>query len=445
MTTGSISKISPLSELTNVVNTQNKAASTENFSDVLKNSSNRTDASEASQTPETNKKTQAKTDVNDSKDANDTVNTDKDVNTEEKAVKNDTGKEKMTDEKEVAEEPMIDEAVIELATQMVQITAQVLDVEPEVVTEAIETLDLDVTALLDSANIPQIVVEVTDAEDNLAIMTDEQLFTDVKQITKQADEFVQELETQFEIPKEEIKEVISNVTVEKPVEEKKADPVQLLTNEVSTVQKETTELPEIKIDRKDDSHTDNNEPGQQMNWAQSVVDNIKAAAPQQTEESGPVYSNDMERIYEQVTESLKLNMSEDVTEMEMSLHPASLGNVRIQVAARDGVVTANFTTQNEQVKAVLEAQIVELKESMNEQGIKVEAIEVNVAAHAFEENLSKEGDNSSDYEAKGSRKRRSINLNEIDDSDDIDIDEDDEIRIAREMMMQNGTTVDYRT
>lgn len=445
MTTGSISKISPLSELTNVVNTQNKAASTENFSDVLKNSSNRTDASEASQTPETNKKTQAKTDVNDSKDANDTINTDKDVNTEEKAVKNDTGKEKMTDEKEVAEEPMIDEAVIELATQMVQITAQVLDVEPEVVTEAIETLDLDVTALLDSANIPQIVVEVTDAEDNLAIMTDEQLFTDVKQITKQADEFVQELETQFEIPKEEIKEVISNVTVEKPVEEKKADPVQLLTNEVSTVQKETTELPEIKIDRKDDSHTDNNEPGQQMNWAQSVVDNIKAAATQQTEESGPVYSNDMERIYEQVTESLKLNMSEDVTEMEMSLHPASLGNVRIQVAARDGVVTANFTTQNEQVKAVLEAQIVELKESMNEQGIKVEAIEVNVAAHAFEENLSKEGDNSSDYEAKGSRKRRSINLNEIDDSDDIDIDEDDEIRIAREMMMQNGTTVDYRT
>ena len=445
MTTGSISKISPLSELTNVVNTQNKAASTENFSDVLKNSSNRTDASDASQTPETNKKTQAKTDVNDSKDANDTVNTDKDVNTEEKAVKNDTGKEKMTDEKEVAEEPMIDEAVIELAAQMVQITAQVLDVEPEVVTEAIETLDLDVTALLDSANIPQIVVEVTDAEDNLAIMTDEQLFTDVKQITKQADEFVHELETQFEIPKEEIKEVISNVTVEKPAEEKKADPVQLLTNEVSTVQKETTELPEIKIDRKDDSHTDNNEPGQQMNWAQSVVDNIKAAATQQTEESGPVYSNDMERIYEQVTESLKLNMSEDVTEMEMSLHPASLGNVRIQVAARDGVVTANFTTQNEQVKAVLEAQIVELKESMNEQGIKVEAIEVNVAAHAFEENLSKEGDNSSDYEAKGSRKRRSINLNEIDDSDDIDIDEDDEIRIAREMMMQNGTTVDYRT
>ena len=92
---------------------------------------------------------------------------------------------------------------------------------------------------------------------------------------------------------------------------------------------------------------------------------------------------------------------------------------------------------------ILEAQIVELKETMNEQGIKVEAIEVNVAAHAFEENLSKEGDNSSDYESRGSKKRRSINLNEIDDIDDIDNDGDDEIRIAREMMMHNGTTVDY--
>ena len=447
MTTGSVSKISPISELTNVVNAQNKAAAAGNFSDVLKNSSNRTDASDNTPTPDNTKKTEAKSDVKDSKDANGTVKTDKDVNTQ-KAVKNDTGKENVIDEKDVTEEPKIDDQIIELASQMVQITAQVLDVEPEVVENALEALGLDDTALLDSANIPQIVVEATDAQDNLAIMTDEQLFNDVKEISAQADEFVKEHETKFEIPTEEVKEAIKEVTstvvTEPTVEEKKADAIQSLTNEVASTQSKE-EAPEIKIDRKDASHTDNNDANSQMNWTQSVVDNIKAAAAENVSENEPVYSADMERIYEQVTESLKLNMSEDVTEMEMSLHPASLGNVRIQIASRDGVVTANFTTQNEQVKAVLEAQIVELKESMNEQGIKVEAIEVNVAAHAFEENLSKEGDNSSDYEAKGSRKRRSINLNEIDDTDDIDIDEDDEIRIAREMMMHNGTTVDYRT
>ena len=447
MTTGSVSKISPISELTNVVNTQNKAAATENFSDVLKNSSKRTDASDTASTPDNKKKTEAGKDVKDSKDANDTVKTDKDVNTD-KAVKNDTGKENVIEEKDVIEEPKMDEEIIELASQMVQITAQVLNVEPEVVENALETLGLDDTALLDSANIPQIVVEATDAQDNLAIMTDEQLFNDVKEISSKADEFVNTLETKFDIPSDEVKEVIkevaNNTVTEPTVEEKKADVIQSLTNEVTATESKE-QAPEIKIDRKDASHTDNNDANSQMNWTQSVVDNIKAAAAENAVENEPVYSADMERIYEQVTENLKLNMSEDVTEMEMSLHPASLGNVRIQIASRDGVVTANFTTQNEQVKAVLEAQIVELKESMNEQGIKVEAIEVNVAAHAFEENLSKEGDNSSDYESKGSRKRRSINLNEIDDTDDIDIDEDDEIRIAREMMMQNGTTVDYRT
>ena len=201
MTTGSVSKISPISELTNVVNAQNRAAKTENFSDVLKNSSQRTDVSDAS-TPD-NKKTEAKKDVKDSKDANDTVKTDKDANdavktdkdvNNDKAVKNDTGKENVIDEKDVIKDSEIDEEILMQASQMVQITAQVLNVEPEVVKNALDTLGLDETALLDSTNIPQIVVEATDAQDSLAIMTDEQLFNDVKEISASADELLTALQ-----------------------------------------------------------------------------------------------------------------------------------------------------------------------------------------------------------------------------------------------------------
>ena len=154
----------------------------------------------------------------------------------------------------------------------------------------------------------------------------------------------------------------------------------------------------------------------------------------------PVQTADMNRIYDQVRESVRVNMNEEVTEMEMNLHPASLGNVKVQVASRDGVVTANFITQNETVKAALESQIIQLQEDMNEQGIKVESIEVTLASHAFEENLSENNEGSATEE--GTRKkRRSINLNEID--DDADIIVEDDVRIAREMMMHNGTTVDY--
>ena len=343
MTTGSVSKISPISELTNVVNAQNRAAKTGNFSDVLKNSSQRTDASDAS-TPD-NKKTEAKKDVKDSKDANDTVKTDKDANdavktdkdvNTDKAVKNDTGKENVIDEKDVIKDSEIDEEILMQASQMVQITAQVLNVEPEVVKNALDTLGLDETALLDSANIPQIVVEATGAQDSLAIMTDEQLFNDVKEISASADELVNSLTSKFDISSEEVKEAIkevaNNTVTEPTAEEKKADVIQSLTNEVTGAQ-DAKETPEIKIDRKEASFAEGNDANAQMNWTQSVVDNIKAVAAESAGENEPVYSADMERIYEQVSESLKLNMSEDMTEMEMSLHPASLGNVRIQRAS----------------------------------------------------------------------------------------------------------------
>ena len=431
MTTGSISKISPISELTNVVQANAKTDASQNFSDVLKNSNKQADASsDTSKTADTVKaddKTKVKkSDVTENRD---------DVS---KADNRDVKKASKVDDENIKEEDTgIDEAVADAAASMVQVVAQVLNIEPEAVTEGLENLGLDANALLDSANIPQVVVELTGAEDTLAIATDEELFTDVKEISAQADAFMDQLSEKLNMPKEEIKAVIA----EEP--SVKLSPIDSLTNEIASEAVKADE-PQIKIDRKDTGNAgEDSQAGNQMNWAQTVTEGIKAAAAQQASESETIYTPDMDRIYEQVTESLKLNMGEDVTEMEMSLHPASLGNVRIQVAARDGVVTANFLTQNEQVKAVLESQLVELKQSMNEQGIKVEAIEVSVAAHAFEENLSREGDNSSEYEAREGRKRRSINLNEIDDSDDIDIDGDDEIRIAREMMMANGNSVDY--
>ena len=431
MTTGSISKISPISELTNVVQANAKTDASQNFSDVLKNSNKQADASsDTSKTADT-VKTDDKTKV---KKSEVTENRD-DVS---KADNKDVKKTSNADDENIKEEDTgIDEAVIDAATQMVQVVAQVLNIEPEAVTDGLENLGLDANALLDSANIPQVVVELTGAEDTLAIATDEDLFASVKEISAQADEFLSQLSEKLDMAKEDLKVAIA----EEPAI--KQNPLDSLTNEITT-ETLNAEGPQIKVDRKDTgSAGDDSQAGNQMNWAQTVTEGIKAAAAQQAAEPETIYTPDMDRIYEQVTESLKLNMGEDVTEMEMSLHPASLGNVRIQVAARDGVVTANFLTQNEQVKAVLESQLVELKQSMNEQGIKVEAIEVSVAAHAFEENLSKEGDNSSEYEAREGRKRRSINLNEIDDSDDIDIDGDDEIRIAREMMMANGNSVDY--
>ena len=104
------------------------------------------------------------------------------------------------------------------------------------------------------------------------------------------------------------------------------------------------------------------------------------------------------------------------------------------------MITAQFLTQNEAVKSVLESQIVQLKSSFEEQGIKVEAVEVTVESHAFERNLSGEG-NGKQQPQEGKKKGvRKLNLNEMNPEEET-LEEDD--RLAVEMMAAGGGTVDF--
>lgn len=160
-------------------------------------------------------------------------------------------------------------------------------------------------------------------------------------------------------------------------------------------------------------------------------------------------SNDSNEIISQITESIRVNISEDSTSMEMQLHPASLGTVNMQIASNGGVVTAQIIVENEAVKAALESQLVTLQESFEEQGHKVESIEVTVAGYDLGKgNSQSNGKNSEAEDQKNAFKvmgtRRRINLNLLDDSEEIDEEElpEDE-KIARDMMARNGNSVDY--
>ena len=124
----------------------------------------------------------------------------------------------------------------------------------------------------------------------------------------------------------------------------------------------------------------------------------------------------------------------------MQLHPASRGTVQVQIASRGGAVTANFITQNEAVKAALESQMVQLIERFDEQGVKVEAIEVTVQTHEFERNLEQGRGRGQQNEepAKKGRIRR-INLNDAVSMENME----EEDALAADMMAANGNTVDY--
>ncbi|MCR4892848.1 MAG: flagellar hook-length control protein FliK [Lachnospiraceae bacterium] len=154
-------------------------------------------------------------------------------------------------------------------------------------------------------------------------------------------------------------------------------------------------------------------------------------------------------IMDQVEEQVKLSIKPDTTEMEMQLNPAHLGRLSLHVETTGGVVTAHLSAQNESVRAALESQIVELKETLEAQGLKVENVEVTIASHAFEQNFMNGGQQNqgfanSEQSSRAARLRR-INLNGGGDSGieggEGPADSDDEL--VRQMMIQNGNRVDY--
>lgn len=152
------------------------------------------------------------------------------------------------------------------------------------------------------------------------------------------------------------------------------------------------------------------------------------------------WNADTQDIMRQIMDYMKLQLNADTTNLEMHLHPESLGTLHVQVEAKAGVITASFITQNETVKAALESQIVQLKENFEEQGVKVEAIEVTVQSHAFERNLEqgREQNQGSNEPSKRARVRR-INLNDLSDMDDME----EEDVLAADMLAAGGSTVDY--
>ena len=152
------------------------------------------------------------------------------------------------------------------------------------------------------------------------------------------------------------------------------------------------------------------------------------------------YVTDANEIADQILDHMKTVTDGDFSDVEMQLHPASLGMVRVHVTNAAGVITASFITENEAVKAAVESQMVRLSEQFEAQGIRVDAVEVTIASHSFEGNLES-GKDSSNEESGTPKRTRRINLGDDEDPDTSSL-EDDE-RIAAEMMAANGNKVDY--
>ena len=343
--------------------------------------------------------------------------------------------------------------MLEAVASLIQTIADTLDVPVEAVNESIENLNLDVTDVLDTKNIPLIVADVNNLTDVSEIMMDENLSADVKELIGEVNETLDSLAEELGSTVEELKADIDRLAGERiPTDYSNATGNESEGATENRIDSTANNTPVIEVESRNNAKedtqgrakSDGDSGNNTLNFAQTVIDNLKAATEAKVTENVSDFGQTIsaQDIYEQVMSNLKLTMKADMTQMEMELHPASLGNVRVQVAAKDGVITANFTTENESVKAALETQVVTLKNQLEEQGIKVEAVEVTVGSHAFERNLSENGEGSGNPEEENSKgKPRSIDLSRLSEDDIESLGDED--RVTADMMAREGNTVNY--
>ncbi len=353
---------------------------------------------------------------------------------------------------EVLSQEEVEKAVEELLTKI----AEVLNVSPQDIQNALEELDIKAQDLLNTENIPALVVALTEGADELSVMTNENVFANVQEISAKAEELLQELSTKSGMSFEEIQAAITKMAEHDPVAEEEvvftnANPSDAVTSEELAVTLENSSLKDMQTVSAQETrenrqsaandHAQDNANEQPMTFAQTVAERLEQAVAK-TDAVMSSYGTTSESVMNQIQDAIKVIQTQDMTEMELQLHPASLGNLRIQIAAKEGVITAVFTTENETVRAALEAQMVTLKENFAQQGVRVEAVEVTVASHAFEQNLN--GDESQAGEQTPEKKRgsRRITLSDLT-ADNLEEELSDEDRIVAEMMRENGNTVDY--
>ncbi len=115
------------------------------------------------------------------------------------------------------------------------------------------------------------------------------------------------------------------------------------------------------------------------------VSNVEKAAVK-TNEFTVEQVRQIRQIATQVIEAIKVNVKPETTGFEIQLNPEHLGKVNVVIEMKEGIATANFIVRNEMARVALENQMQELKTTFENQGLKVEAVEVTVSNFEFDQN-----------------------------------------------------------
>ena len=355
--------------------------------------------------------------------------------------------------------------VDEAADKMLSDTAEELSVTEEELLSVLQSLSLTPADLLTKEGLQQVVLAVSGETDFANFLTDETMFTTLQNLCGELQTTLSDLADELGISQDEVQDFLTALA------DKAGDASALQAEALSAEELSTEKTEDAVTDVEKGSDTESitgdktasevNVPGKETgkqteketsgeeksftgdkafdNFTQSFktgqTQNTQAAA-----EVTPHFDVETENIIRQITDYMRGNVTDGVSEMDMQLHPASLGSVHIHLEAKEGVLTAQFTAQNESVKAALESQMIQLKDSFEEQGLTVESIEVMVSSQKFDQSYEEAESHANDTGSRSGRQRtRRAGLHVSMEDEELS---DEEI-LAKEVLKGQGSTVEF--
>lgn len=380
---------------------------------------------------------------------------------ESQTVQNDGGKAEELSPEEQAEAM---EALNTASLQMMQEIADAFGITVEELQAAMDGMGMEQTDVLDASKLGGLLLTLSGAEDSCALVTDGELYEKYRMLMGELDGALQQCADDLGVEQNQLLALLKegfgrDVSAEETTAVRQPEGIQEAAGQAEeTVQEEPASAvdpaesalqKEQEAQDRGGSHPEGerhsegrSDKSQQPNiFLQDLRTQQFQPGVQQAESTvaGSPWSENTQEIMDQILDYMKLQLNADATNLEMQLHPASLGTLQIQLASKAGVVTANFIAQNEAVKAALETQMVQLKEQFEEQGIKVESIEVTVQTHEFERNLDEQGRGRDQQQTDRKGRSRRVSL-----SDPIAAESaEEEDSLAAEVRAAGGSTVDY--
>lgn len=362
--------------------------------------------------------------------------------------------QKQTGKQEAVQDGKVTEEAQKAGEELVKEVAEELGVSEEEVLAAMEMLGLTMVDLLNADCMTQLVLAV-EGEDMLALMTDEGLYYSLQNLLTMVSEAVDQIGEKMDLSPEELEAILEQAKTQEMEEdpvavadsgkkpqmpegqedytvtvERNGETVKVSVEVDGSSQTESTEVTGLKPEavqeeaaadsgkgdsskKEGSSQRENAQETTHGNMLLESLLNRGGAVKSEAVFENAMAQNtaDTQNIMNQIMDYMRVQVKADMTQMELQLNPASLGTVNINITSKAGVITAQFLTQNETVKAAIESQIVQLKNSFEEQGLKVEAVEVTVASHSFERNLNGDGNGQQQTQDGKKRGNRRVNLN----------------------------------